>query len=210
MHDATSPSLRLRLAVAPGVPPSRLSALLARQRAEEPEVALAFFEVAGDALHHGLLEGRYDAVMSLQGSNDPAVKTQRLWAENMAVAIPPRFHLLDQAKLTIADLQAYPVYRWQAEVCPLLDERLFSLMPVDQENIQRVTSFEMMALWVAAGYGVGVSAQSRIEHAQGWGIGMLPLAGGPYEIVTYLQRLHGEINSAAERFERKALRAIDG
>jgi hypothetical protein len=28
-------------------------------------------------------------------------------------------------------------------------------MPLDQENIQRVASFEMMALWVAAGYGVG-------------------------------------------------------
>jgi DNA-binding transcriptional LysR family regulator len=49
----------------------------------------------------------------------------------------------------------YPVYRWQAEACSLLDERLASLMPVDQKNIQRVTSFEMMALWVAAGYGIG-------------------------------------------------------
>ena len=55
-------------------------------------------------------------------------------------------------------LQEYPFYRWQAEICPPLDENLSYLMPEDQENIQRVTSFEMMAPWVAAGYGVGVSA----------------------------------------------------
>ncbi|HHF0928432.1 TPA: substrate-binding domain-containing protein [Pseudomonas aeruginosa] len=205
MHDATSRSPRLRLAVAPGVPSSHLSALLARQRAEEPEVALSFFEVAGDVLLQGLREGRYDAGMSLQGASDPALKTQPLWAESMAVAVPPRFHLLDRAKLTIADLQGYPIYRWQAEACPLLDERLASLMPLDQENIQRVTSFEMLALWVAAGYGVGVSAQARIDHGQGWGITMRPLSDGPYEMVTHLHRPHAQADSVSERFEHRAL-----
>lgn len=212
MHDASSPSSRLRLAVAPGVPSSQLSALLARQHAEEPDVALTFFEVTGDDALEGLREGRYDAGMSLQGASDPLLKTQPLWAETMAVAIPLRHHLHDQAALTIANLQAFPVYRWQAEVCPLLDERLTHPMSGGQENIRRVTSFEMMALWVAAGYGVGVSAQSRIKRAHGWGITTRPLADGPYEIVTYLQRPHCESNSVAERFERRALRtiAVDG
>lgn len=205
MHDATSPSPRLRLAVAPGVPSSQLSALLVRQRAEEPGVTLTFFEVAGDALLEGLLEGRYDVGMSLQGHSDPALQTQPLWTETMAIAMPPRFHLFDQAKLTIADLQDYPIYRWQAEACSLLDERLASLMPVDQGNIQRVTSFEMLALWVAAGYGVGVSARSRIERAHGWGITMRPLADGPYEMVTYLQRPYAQAEPVVERFERRAM-----
>lgn len=205
MHDATSPSPRLRLALAPGVSSSQLSALLARQRAEEPDVTLTFFEVARDVLLEGLLEGRYDVGMSLQEHSDPALKTQSLWTETMAVAIPPRFHLLDRVKLTIADLQDYPVYRWQAEACPLLDERLASLMPVDQENVQQMTSFEMLALWVAAGYGVGVSARSRIERTHGWGITMQPLADGPYEIVTYLQRPHAQADRVAERFEHRAM-----
>lgn len=205
MYDATSPSPRLRLAVAPGVPSSQLSALLGRQRAEEPDVTVKFFEVAGDALLEGLREGRYDVGVSLQGSSDPGLKTQPLWTENMAVAMPRRFPLLDQAKLTIVDLQDYPVYRWQAEACSLLDKRLVSLMQVDQKNILQVTSFEIMALWVAAGYGLGIAAQSRIEHAHGWGISMRPLADGPYEIGTYLQRPYGQNNSVSERFERRAL-----
>ncbi|WP_449423459.1 hypothetical protein [Rhodanobacter lindaniclasticus] len=61
--------------------------------------------------------------MSLQGASDPGLKTQPLWAESMAVAVPPRFHLLDRAKLTVAGLQDDPIYRWQAEDCPLLDGR---------------------------------------------------------------------------------------
>ena len=205
MHDATSPSPRLRLAVAPGVPSSQLSALLARQRADEPSVAVMFFEVAGDVLLEGLLEGRYDVGMSLQGHSAPALKTQPLWAETMAVAIPPRFRLSNREKLTIADLQDDPIYRWQAEACPLLDERLASLTPADQANIQQATSFEMLALWVAAGYGVGVSARSRIERAHQWGISMRPLSDGPYEIVTYLQRPDAQADSVSERFERRGL-----
>ena len=62
-----------------------------------------------------------------------------------------------------------------------------------------------IALWVAAGYGVGVSAQSRIEHAQGWGIHTRPLSDGPYEIVTHLQRPCGQADVVSERFERRAL-----
>ncbi|MDY0071649.1 MAG: substrate-binding domain-containing protein [Thauera sp.] len=205
MHNATSHFSRLRLAIGPGVPSSQLSKLLVLQRAEEPDVILTFFEVTGDVLLKGLLEGRYDVGMSLQGHSDPALKTQPMWTQTMAVAMAPRFRLFDQAKLTIADLRDYPVYRWHSEACPLLDERLASLMPMDQENIQRATSFDMMALWVAAGYGVGLSARSRIEHASGWGITMRPLADGPYEVVTYLQRPKGEADSLSDRFERRAM-----
>ena len=34
---------------------------------------------------------------------------------------------------------------------------------------------------------------------------MRPLAEGPYEIVTYLQRPHAQADSVSERFERRAL-----
>ena len=205
MDNITSQPAHLRLAIAPGVSSSQLSALLALQRAEEPEVSITFFEVAGDELLDGLREGRYDVGMSLQGASDPALETQPLWIEHMAVAMPLRFPLLDQASLTIADLQDYPIFRWRAEACSSLDHRLLSRLPADQKNLQYVTSFEMMALWVSAGYGVGVSAQSRIKHAPGWGVSMRPLDDGPYEIVTHLHRPQGQANPVSERFERRAL-----
>ena len=205
MHDATSQTSTFRLAIAPGVPSPYLTLLLARHRAEDPDVALTLFEIADDVLLEGLREGRYDAGVSLQGFGDSALKTQPLWAENIAVAMPPRFHLLGQAVLTIADLEDYPIYRWQAEACPRLEERLASLVGRGHDTIQQVASFEMMALRVAAGYGIGLSARSRIERGREWGIDLRPLEGGPYEIVVYLQRLQGDTNPAVERFEQKAL-----
>ena len=208
MPTVISQPPHLRLAIAPGVSSSQLSALLALQRAQEPEVSIAFLEVAGDELLDGLREGRYDVGVSLQGSSDPAIQTQPLWVESMAVAIPLRFPLLDQASLTVADLQDYPIFRWRAEACSSLDHRLLSLLPADQQNLQYVTSFELMALWVSAGYGVGVSAQSRIKRAHGWGISTRPLDDGPYEIVTHLHRLQGQANSVSERFERRALQIV--
>ena len=102
MDNLTSQPAHLRLAIAPGVSSSQLSALLALQRAQEPEVSIAFFEVAGDELLDGLREGRYDVGVSLQGSSDPALQTRPLWIEHMAVAMPLRFPLLDQASLTCA------------------------------------------------------------------------------------------------------------
>ncbi|EOX6785671.1 substrate-binding domain-containing protein [Pseudomonas aeruginosa] len=210
MLDATSPLSTLRLAITPGVTSPHLSDLLALQRSEEPDVTLAFYEVTGNDLATGLHEGRYDVGMTLQGSSDPDLKTQVLWIDNMAVAMPLDFPLLSHAKLSIAELLSYPVYRWQVEVCPLLDQRLSDHIPPGDRSIQYVTSFEMMALWVAAGYGAGVSAQSRIEHAQAWGIAMRPLSDALYEIVTYLHRPNEPANPAAERFERRAMQIARG
>ncbi|WAH56710.1 LysR family substrate-binding domain-containing protein [Pseudomonas silvicola] len=205
MHDATSRFSHFRLAIAPGVPSPCLSTLLALQRAEEPDITIAFFETSGDDLVTGLHEGRYDAGMSLRNVSAQSLKSQPLWSESMAVAIPLRSPLLGQAKLMIAELLDYSLFRWPAETCALLDQRLSSLPSVSQQCIQRVTSFEMMALWVAAGYGVGISAQSRIEHARGWEISTRPLSDGPYEVVTHLQRPNGQANPVSDRFEGRAL-----
>ena len=208
MHDATA---HFRLAIAPGIPSSHLSALLALQRAEEPEVTIAFSEVTGNDLVAGLHEGRYDAGLSLQGISGTSLNSHALWTENMAVAMPLQSNLLDQTTLTITELQGYLVFRWEAESCLLLDQRLSALMSTDEQNIRSVTSFEMMALWVAAGYGIGVSAQSRIECARAWGVTMRPLSDGPYQIVTHLLQPDGRANPVSERFERRALKvARDG
>ncbi|MFT3803409.1 MAG: LysR substrate-binding domain-containing protein [Burkholderiaceae bacterium] len=205
MHDAISHSSTLRLGIAVGVPLSRLSALLSLQREQEPEAAITISETSDDELITGLRGRRYDAGMSLHGVADPSLCSQPLWYESMAVAIPLCSPLLDRTELSINDLQGYPVFRWHAETCPLLDQRLSSVLRGQRQEGREVTSFEMMALWVAAGYGVGVTAQSRIVRAHAWGLCMRPLSDdGPYEIVTHLVRPAN--HSVSERFERRALR----
>lgn len=88
MHDVISPPPNFTLAIAPGVPSSRLSALLALQRAQEPGVAMAVREVSDQELMTGLQEGRYDAGLSLSGAGDHLTSSRRLWCESMAVAKP--------------------------------------------------------------------------------------------------------------------------
>lgn len=134
------------------------------QRAEEPEVTISFHEVTADDLIAGLREGRYDAGMTLEGSSDPSLKSQPLWTENMAVAMPLRFPLLDQAKLTIAELLDYPSFAGLQRIA--LCWISGCLFPGGESTEHSACLFlEMIAPWVAAGYGVGVSAQSLLEHA---------------------------------------------
>lgn len=137
MH-ATSQFSHFRLAIAPGVPSSCLSTLLALQRTEEPDTPIAFFEASGDDLVIGLEEGRYDAGISLRHVSAPFLRSQPLWIDNMAVAMPLRSSLLGRATLTTAEVLDYPGFRWQAETCPLLDQRLSSFPPLSEQSMQHV------------------------------------------------------------------------
>jgi len=125
----------------------------------------------------------------------------------MSVAMPLRYPLLSKTTLTLDDVLRYPVFRWQAETCPLLDQQMIAHLPKNPCDIQCVTSFEMMALWVAAGYGIGITAQSRIKYARAWDICMRPLlsdADAPFEVVTYWLYFDGKTDTACTHFAHRA------
>jgi len=204
MQNNAGRSSQIRLAITHGVPSPQLSALLALQREEEPESPIVVCEVTGEALMAGLREGRYDAGLALEGTTDVSLNSQRLWCEDMVVAMPLRYPLLDKAALTLDDLLDYPIFRWQAEPCPLLDQQLAVSMPERSRDAQPVTSFEMLALWVAAGYGIGITAQSRITHARAWDICMRPFTDTPYATATHLLRPTKQDSFACERFAHRA------
>jgi len=203
MQDGICVSSHIRLAIAPGVPSRQLSALLALQREEEPEVAVTLSEASNDALIAGLREGRYDAGLTLADTTDASLHSQPLWREEMAIAMPLRYPLLNKAALTLDEVLDYPIFRWQAEICPSLDQQIASL-PEKPSDIQHVTSFELMALWVAAGYGIGITTQSRIASTRAWDICMRPFVDAPYEVVTHLLPSPRGTGSVYLRFARRA------
>jgi len=204
MQDGICGASHIRLAIAPGVPSRQLSALLALQREEEPEVAMALSEVSNDALMLGLRGGRYDVGLTLANVAEASLHSQPLWREEMAIAVPLRHPLLEKAAFTLDDMADYPVFRWQTETCPLLEQQMTSL-PENPCDIQHVTSFELMAMWVAAGYGIGITAQSRIASARAWGLCMRPFMDALFEVVTHLIRSTKHCHDMHERFERRAL-----
>jgi len=203
MQDSIAETSFIRLGVTPGVPSHQLSALMALQRREEPEVVIALAEVSNDALMAGLREGRYDVGLALAGAADASLHSQPMWREEMAIAMPLRYPLLEKTALTLDDVVDCPIFRWQAESCPLLDQQIASL-PEKPCDIQHVASLESMALWVAAGYGIGITAQSRLVSARAWGICIRPFADTPFEIITSLVRPTKRHHDRHERFERRA------
>jgi len=203
MQDGICVSSHIRLAIAPGVPSRQLSALLALQREEEPEVAIVLSEVSSDVLTAGLREGRYDAGLALADATDASLRSQPLWREEMAIAMPLRYPLLNKVALTLDDVLDYPIFRWQVEICPLLDQQIASL-PEKPCDIQHVTSFELMASWVAAGYGISITAKSRLVSARAWGICMRPFVDAPYEVVTHLLPSPRGTDPVCLRFARRA------
>jgi DNA-binding transcriptional LysR family regulator len=112
--------------------------------------------------------------------------------------------LLAQVSLTVDALVTYPLLYCYPEACPSLEHRVAVLSKGRPPGIQHVVSFESMAMLVAAGYGLGIAAQSRITRAQAWEIRMRPFADGPYELRTHLLRPVGKCHPAAERFSRRA------
>jgi len=203
MQDGICGSSSIRLGVTPGVPSHQLSALLALQREEEPETDISLHEVSHDALLAGLREGQYNAGLALADATDASLRSQPLWREEMAIAMPLRYPLLNKVALTLDEVLDYSIFRWQAEICPLLEQQIASL-PENPCGIQHVTSFELMAMWVAAGYGIGITTQSRLASAHTWGICMRPFVDAPYEVVTHLLPSSQETDPVYLRFARRA------
>lgn len=206
--SATSQPVILHLAIAPGVPTNRLAQVLNVQREQAPEVTVRVHEVSAGELRAGLQDGCYDVGLSLIDEADVDLSSQPLWRESMVAVLPAGFPLMAQADLTLDDLLRFSVLRWPAETCNALEQRIAALSGGRRAAIQDVTSFDMLALQVAAGYGVGVTAESRSARAEGWGITMRPFSDGPYKLVTYLSWATARSNPIAEPFIQR-MRLID-
>lgn len=196
---------RLRLGLTPGALSTQLSTLLALQHAQEPETDLTMSEVQSEELTSGLGEGHYDAGLSLQEAALFWINSEPLWHEDLVAALPPQSPLLEHAALNLTDLQEHSIFRWSAEACPALDSLWSALQSRRKSSIRSTTSFELLVLRVAAGQGIGISARSRVEQADAWGIVLRPLLGGPYKITTHLLKSSNVPSlPALTRFERRA------
>lgn len=200
--SATSQPMIHHLAIAPGVPSTRLAQVLTVKREQAPEVSVRVHEVSAGELRAGLQDGCYDVGLSLTDETDVEVdlSSQPWWRERMVAVLPAGFPLAAQAELTLDDLLRFSMLRWPAEACDALEQRISALSGGRRDGVREVTSFDMLALQVAAGYGVGVTAESRSARAGGWGITMRPLSDGPYELVTYLSWAATRSNPIAEQF----------
>ncbi|WP_442683716.1 substrate-binding domain-containing protein [Stenotrophomonas sp. JC08] len=191
---AIPPSSALKLCVSPGVPSHQLAILLALQRAEAPETPVVMEEVATSAdLIAGMKDGRYDIGLATTVPTDEAP----LWRDELAIAVPDRSPLLSYTAVPSSALRIYPLLQSQ----PLACEALFG----EEWRVScQVTSYELMIVMVAAGYGVGIGSRLRIEQSRNWDVVMRPLADGTFWIGTHLFRSERRDSPAIEHFVRRA------
>ncbi len=201
--SATSQSMTLNLAIAHGVPCLRLAHLFALQREQAPEVVVRVHEVSPGGLKAGIQDGAFDVGLSLANGVDPALLSEPLWRERMVAVVSAETTTMDEASLYLEDLFQFPVLRWSAETCDALERQISVLSAARARAIQEVTSFEMMALLVSAGYGVGITAESRSARSGGWDIRMRPISNGSYELATYLLLPAARSEPVAEQFVQR-------
>ena len=179
----------LRLAVSADALSPRLASLLALQRAEEPETIILAQEVAAGDLVRGLEDGTYDVGMALMAATTvSAVNAQPLWADELALAVPLRSPLLAYPEVPLDALLHYPLLLWCLWACETLRRQVDARFEPEMHSAKEVTSFDLLAVLVAAGFAVGIAPRAHIVRARGRGVAMRPLANGPYLVSTQLLR----------------------
>lgn len=197
----------LQIAVSTGILPPELATLLAKQRAEEPETPVHLIETTEKDQLQGLEDGRYCIGLHLSMRKLPAFRhTLALWQDELAVALPLRSPLLAFTEVPLTEAIQYPLIMWNTEYCAPLGQQIHSLVTpftTTLNIVDQVKSFELMAVLVAAGYGIGFATRSRIACSRKLDIVMRPLASGPHHVTTYLALPHSPL-PAADRLAQRA------
>ncbi|MCP2937169.1 LysR substrate-binding domain-containing protein, partial [Salmonella enterica subsp. enterica serovar Typhimurium] len=82
------------IALSDGITPSRLPALLAQCREEDPEVEVRLFEVSMAQQIKGLHDELYDAGFSMAEDVGDGIVVTPAWEDELMVAVPARHPVL--------------------------------------------------------------------------------------------------------------------
>ena len=194
---------QLRVALSDGLTPSRLPALLALCRQEEPEVELRFFEVPLSQQIKGLHEDLYDVGFAQSDEVGDGIATMPVWSDALMVAVPARHPLLAHKRIPLDELLRYPLVLCDPQACESHAKHVDRVLRrVDMEPLvaERVATCDLMMALVSAGFALGLTGQSHIAASRETGVVARPLALRVPPLTTYLLRLEGDPPDVLTRF----------
>ena len=194
---------QLRVALSDGITPSRLPALLALCRQEEPEVELRFFEVPLSQQIKGLHEDLYDGGFAQSDEVGDGIATMPVWSDALMVAVPARHPLLAHKRIPLDELLRYPLVLCDPQACESHAKHVDRVLRrVDMEPLvaERVATCDLMMALVSAGFALGLTGQSHIAASRETGVVARPLALRVPPLTTYLLRLEGDPPDVLTRF----------
>jgi DNA-binding transcriptional LysR family regulator len=202
---------QLRIALSDGITPSRLPALLALCRQEEPEVDIRLFQVPLAQQIKGLQEDLYDVGFAQSDEVGEDIAAEAVWSDPLMVAVPARHHLLKHKRILLDEVLHFPLVLCDPQACEghaRQVERVLRHADREPLIVERVASFELMMVVVSAGFALGLAGASHIAANREPGVVARPLAGRSPVLTTYLLRREGEASEVLSRFIER-VQAID-
>lgn len=202
---------QLRIALSDGITPSRLPALLALCRQEEPEVDIRLFQVSLSQQVKGLQDDLYDVGFAQSDEVGEGIAADVVWSDPLMVAVPARHHLLKFKRIPLDDLLQFPLVLCDPQACEghaRQVERVLRRSDREPLIAERVASLELMMVVVSAGFALGLAGAPHIAASRELGVVARPLAGRSPMLTTYLLRREGEVSEVLSRFIER-VQAID-
>ena len=194
---------RLRVALSDGISPSRLPALLARCREEDPEIEIHLFEVPLAQQLSGLRDDLYDAGFSMADEVGDGIIIEPAWEDELMVAMPARHELLAHRRVPLDEVLQHPLVLGDPAVCEGHAKQIDRILrKQDREPLieQYVATFDVMMTFVSAGLALGLAGAAHIASSREPGVVGRPLAGKSPMLTTYLLRRDAEPSQALARF----------
>ena len=204
---------QLRIALSDGVTPSRLPALLARCREEDPEIEIRLFEVPLAQQLKGLHDDLYDAGFSMADEVGDGIVVERAWEDKLMVAVPARHPALAYKRIPLEEVLRYPLVLGDPAVCEGHARQIDRILRKQEKEplvVQHVATFDVMMALVSAGLALGLAGAAHIAASREPGVVGRPLAGHPLMLTTYLLHRDAEPSQPLARFiERLASQGSD-
>ena len=172
---------QLRLALSDGITPSRLPALLALCRQEEPEVELRFFEVPLSQQIKGLHDDLYDVGFAQSDEVGDGITTMPVWRDTLIVTVPARHPLLAHKRIPLEELLRYPLVLCDPQVCEghaKFVDRVLRRADMEPLVAERVATCDLMMALVSAGFALGFTGAAR-KGSEARPVGMARRPGWP-------------------------------
>jgi DNA-binding transcriptional LysR family regulator len=194
----------LRIAVSDGAIDPRLSAFLARCRAEEPEIEIRLSELPLAEQLRGLRSGDFTIGFAHTADVGEGIVAEPIWQDPLVIAVPARHALLAHKEVPLPELGGHPLVLCDPHACEGYCRELGRLLKAVEHKlnvVEEVSSLDMMLTLVGAGYGVGFMSATKIPVSQRPDVVIRPLAMDSAVITTYLLRPDSsELSASLERF----------
>ncbi|MFT3780352.1 MAG: LysR substrate-binding domain-containing protein [Ottowia sp.] len=194
---------QLRIALSDGITPSRLPALLARCREEDPEIEVRLFEVPMAQQIQGLHDDLYDAGFSMADEVGDGILVEPAWEDELMVAVPARHPMLAHKRIPLEEVLRHPLVLGDPAVCEGHARQIDRILRKQEREpliAQHVATFDVMMTLVSAGLALGLAGAAHIASSREPGVVGRPLAGQPPMLTTYLLHRDAEPSQALARF----------